>query len=102
MATDTRQVAYTKAVEARLRMTQAKVILLRGRVDKAIAVGRIEGSVQLRIAIEQVEHQLKIAEVCIEELRKAGSDAAESHRSSMDDAIENLAQSIRKAVSRFP
>ena len=102
MAIDARQAAYTKAVEARLRTTQAKVTLLRRKVDKAIAVGRIGGSDQLRIAIAQVEHHLKVVEVRIDELKRAGAAASESHRPSVDDALEDLAQSIRKAVSRFP
>lgn len=102
MAIGKRQAAYTKAVEVRFRTTQAQVTLLRGKVDKAIAVGGIEGSEQLRIAIEQVEHQLKIAEARIDELRQAGADPSESHRLLMDNAVEDLAQSIRKAVSRFP
>lgn len=102
MVIDTRQAAYTKAVETQLGMTRTKVTLLRRRIDKALAVGRIGGSEQLRIAMEQVEHHLGVAEVRVDELNRAGADASESHRPLVDDAFENLAQSIRKAVSRFP
>jgi len=102
MAIDTRRSAYTKTAQARIKMMRRKVGLLRRKVDKAIDAKRISGSEELRIAMQRVEHYLSLAELCVEELKRAEADASVSHRPLVDDAFENLAEAIRKAVSRFP
>ena len=101
MAMKSGQAAYQEAVEARLTVTQAKVNLLRRKVVKALKRKEIEAGVPLRCAMERVEHHLSLAELHIGQLGQAGADEFDRHRLLVDDAIENLAESIRKAVLLF-
>ena len=102
MGIELKQRSYLDGATSQLVRTREKMSLLRRTVDDAVAVGSIADCEQLGLAMELAEHYLNLAWVRLEGQRRAGVDSFDTHRLLLDDAIENLAQSISGAVARFP
>jgi len=93
--------AYSKAAQKRLIDSKTRLDGVKAKIRNAVTTGRIDSSEQLKRAQLAVEANLKTAEARLERLRKSGEENWEDHRVDMDTAWEDLAQSIKKLVTRF-
>ncbi|NND53496.1 MAG: hypothetical protein HKN56_00810 [Gammaproteobacteria bacterium] len=92
---------YLAGMERQVGERRAKLTALETRIDSDIAAKRIAGSQQLRLALRQAKHHLDVGEARLNELKQADDDTFEPCRQLLDDAIEDLSQSIRKAMTRY-
>lgn len=99
---DTIRQRLLRGAECQIDEMETKIACLCRKVTNAVTNRRINGSEQLTRAVEQAEFHLRVAKIRLEELRGATDDGFEDTQSSLHDALEDLAQSIRKAVLRFP
>lgn len=93
--------AYSKVAHEKLVETRTKLAGVKAKIRNAIAIGRIDATVQLKNAQRAVDLNLATAEARIEQLRKAGEDNWETLASDVDTAWEDLSKSIKKLVDRF-
>lgn len=102
MLADAAHLARLRIAERRIEIVDSKMAHLKQKVDSALIGHRIGGSEQLRLAIDQADHHLRIAMQCLEKLKTANDSSFDRHYATLDDALDDLSQSIRSAVSRCP
>ncbi|MDH3351786.1 MAG: hypothetical protein OEM60_06935 [Gammaproteobacteria bacterium] len=93
--------AYSKAAHKKLAETRLKLAGVNAKIGNAIATGRIDSSAQLSQAQRGVDQDLATAEALVDKLRKSGEDAWERARDDVDNAWEDLSQSVKKLVAIF-
>ena len=95
------QSAYIRSVEKKLAEKRTAIDLVKRKVDRAVASGRIARSEQLGNAERQAASCLSAVENWVTRLT-ADSDADwEESRIKTDIAVEDLSNSVKQIVARF-
>jgi len=89
--------AYQDKMEAQLREWQAKIDVLKARVDRAGA----DQKVKYYERIESLKAKKKAADIKLAELRQAGESAWEDVKTGMEMAWDDLKLSMDEALKKF-
>lgn len=93
--------AYVRTLQRKLAEKHAALDLVKRRVSRAVAAGRITRSNQLVNAERRADGCLLAAENWIARLSSDADDAWEDSRLSTDIALEELSRSVKQMVARF-
>lgn len=89
--------AYEDKMDARLREWQAKIDVLKARVDKATA----EQKIKYNKDIESLRNRQQQLYKKLDELRSAGSDGWEDLKTGVDQAYHDLKSAVERAGEKF-
>lgn len=93
--------AYVRSAEAKLAEKRTALELVKLKVNRAVAAGRIARSDQLINAERQATGCLLAVENWIECLSAEPGDDWQESRLSTDIALEELSKSVKQMVARF-
>ena len=93
--------AYSRKARKKLVESSAKLNGVRAGIKRAIEAGSLQSSDKLERAQRAMEARLAIAEARLGALQKSSEEEWEELRDELDDAWEDLAQSINKLVARI-
>lgn len=93
--------AYVRSVKEKLAERRASLELVKRKVYRAVAAGRIARSDQIVNAERQANGCLLAVENWITRLSSDPDDDWEDSRFSTDIALEELSQSVKQMVARF-
>lgn len=93
--------AYLEMAEAKLIEIQANVAIVDLKVKHEIANGHGCAIEQIQLTNHQVEHFMSAARQKLHDLNLADDANWETARNAFNNAWEDVAESIRKAVARF-
>ncbi len=94
--------AYLRNMEAGLAEKQATLRFVKRKIRLAIESGRIHASDQLRKAEHQADCCVADLKRQLDQLEDADDQSWEKLRYELDIAWDNLSQSVRRVVARFP
>lgn len=92
---------YVRSVKKKLAEKRASLELVKRKVNRAVAAGRIARSDQIENAERQANVCLLAVENWIARLSSDPDDEWENSRFSTDIAMEELSQSVKQMVARF-
>lgn len=93
---------YIRNIELKLAEKEATLSLIKRKINVATESGRIHASDQLRNAEHQADCCVAELGKQLEQLENADDQSWEGLRFRVDTAWDDLSQSIRKLVARFP
>lgn len=97
-----KQQAYVANIEAKLSEKTATLNFVKSKINVAKESGRIHASDQLQKAEQQADSCVAELTKMLDQLKSADSNSWEAQRYNVDKAWDDLAQSIKKIVARFP
>ena len=92
--------AYEQKSESRLEEVRDKLTSVVGKIEQAVADGRMEVGDQLESAVRRLKTQIDGMERRLGRLKAAGEESWGDVESSLENAWEDLAQSIRNILKR--
>lgn len=98
---DAPKAAYIRAVTKKLADQRTVLGLVKRKVDRAVASGRIIRSDQLANAERRADSCLSAVENCIERLSADSDGTWENSRFKVDAALDDLSVSVKQMVARF-
>ena len=93
--------AYSRAARKKLLESGSKLNGVNAAIKHAIATGSLDFSDKLECAQRAMLARHAIAEARFETLQKAGKDDWEELKNELEDAWEDLSQSMYKLVARI-
>ena len=96
-----RRSAYLRSVEKKLAEKRTALDLIKRKVDRAVATGRIARSEQLVNAERQADSCFFAVESWITRLNAGLDSEWETSRLKTDIAMEELSNSVKQMVARF-
>lgn len=98
---DAQKAAYIRSVKKRLADKRTVFELVKSKVDRAVASGRIVRSDQLANAERRADSCLSEVEHCIECLSSGSDREWDDSRLKTNTALDELATSVKQMVARF-
>ena len=98
----TQKQLYVRSIEVKLAEKKVTLEFVKRKIILAMESGRIHASDQLLKAEHQADACVAILKKRLDQLKSADDESWEQQRFDLEMAWDDLSQSIKKIVARFP